>query len=773
MFSILNSSTGLLRYYRTPNIMTSEHLQPRVTSVNDIPYLLVPTDHSFHIYKMQDLTLHFVGPRFNRVDCILYDAFGVLLCEETRLHLIIRSDIVATYEMGVRAVAMVKFGGYLAVLGTSSEVLIFEYASLAGSLVSSDVFDELSPVDYTENNFSGEQEGAKPKRSEVFVTELYRMALERKATGIFHPHTYTNKLVILYTDGTADLYNINTRKTVFSFSFGQRIDAIAQTSVLDVIGLVLADGSVVIFNLKKNAIVFTISEHQRTSQKMAEDENGVGSQTGTGQARAPDATLSGGMASPPSLSFVDNFALAVLNNCLIVYDLELKKEVFAIPDCLSGIFINREVFLAVARNGILLYSMDDFTILKKRETVAGQITAVENFSDREIILFTENSLFKMHVYKDEQNCFFKNTTSIQAAAVDDDILTYGQNEISLVAREGAFQKVIERRCSWIRTYKNTCFFGHGRQAFIMNSKSKRLILKHEEAEEILDADYDPDKYTLLLANKIISYNYSKQAIFSSDTQEMIMKAQPIRGLLFPHLPELPDPPASPSRLVCRGNLYILQLPRYVLVICGTASKLLPGSAFSIDSSSRFLSVSLDNCLYLYDLITGKILDQLTTTANITHSIIIDHMKFVGIVDSRNRFHLLSNQSLLTRIQNSYGPAISARQTGRPLEMTIERARGKFETELAIAKDFRGDADLVAQSLTRNEVNELLGIIEANIEQDFFDALPVLNRILLYKSHLIEPGRIERLLPVVARHWSEYNESLVRAFGYLKVSRDAI
>lgn len=90
-----------------------------------------------------------------------------------------------------------------------------------------------------------------------------------------HPHTYLNKVVVSYDDGSLELWNIRTLKKIFSFnpkkwvskhekhSTGSKkkddlsasVNCVVQSPAVDVVGLGLNDGRIVLLNLRTDKVL--------------------------------------------------------------------------------------------------------------------------------------------------------------------------------------------------------------------------------------------------------------------------------------------------------------------------------------------------------------------------------------------------------------------------------------------------------------------------------------------------------------------------------------
>jgi U3 small nucleolar RNA-associated protein 21 len=95
---------------------------------------------------------------------------------------------------------------------------------------------------------------------------------------IMHPDTYLNKVLVGSTEGIMALYNLRSKKLVYEFpTFGSHIICVTQSPVVDVVGVGLADGRIVIHNLKmdKTVMTFTQTEGAVTTLAFRSDKHAL------------------------------------------------------------------------------------------------------------------------------------------------------------------------------------------------------------------------------------------------------------------------------------------------------------------------------------------------------------------------------------------------------------------------------------------------------------------------------------------------------------------
>ncbi|KAI5179495.1 hypothetical protein PAEPH01_2667, partial [Pancytospora epiphaga] len=259
MFKIVSTSNNLFRYYRTPTSFTTNRLLPQIKLIGAVPYLLVPTENSFYVYRLENLQLHFMGPMLEGLSGVYFNNYDILASSKDVIHRVDRGDVIFTYQFDGPVKEMVKFGEYLIVrLGDREIVILEQILNDKESVLPVDLEVEAvvkaNMIKETDVNAENCDEREELIDKGEFLKEVYRFKVIENIWKIFHPHSYSNKVIIIYESGNVEIYNVYTRKSIFRFNLEQKIVGVGQTSVLDVLGFILEDGTVRIFNIKKNKL---------------------------------------------------------------------------------------------------------------------------------------------------------------------------------------------------------------------------------------------------------------------------------------------------------------------------------------------------------------------------------------------------------------------------------------------------------------------------------------------------------------------------------------
>ncbi len=86
------------------------------------------------------------------------------------------------------------------------------------------------------------------------------LKFEKIASCFFHPHTYLNKVVVGFNDGSLELWNFSTEKLIYTYnsSHNSSIKSLAQTPVVDIVAVGFDDGYVVVKDLKQDTSIFEV-----------------------------------------------------------------------------------------------------------------------------------------------------------------------------------------------------------------------------------------------------------------------------------------------------------------------------------------------------------------------------------------------------------------------------------------------------------------------------------------------------------------------------------
>jgi U3 small nucleolar RNA-associated protein 21 len=99
------------------------------------------------------------------------------------------------------------------------------------------------------------------KRSETIYIEIPFQNETFKISAIMHPNTYINKILVGSDQGGLQLWNIKHGKLIHTYSgFSSKITVLEQAPAVDVVGVGLANGKIVLLNLKVDVALMEFTQ---------------------------------------------------------------------------------------------------------------------------------------------------------------------------------------------------------------------------------------------------------------------------------------------------------------------------------------------------------------------------------------------------------------------------------------------------------------------------------------------------------------------------------
>ena len=136
------------------------------------------------------------------------------------------------------------------------------------------------------------------------LENVFEIDVERQITAIMHPNTYKNKLVVATDDGKFSIWNINSQMCIYTFNgFDSVVKLIKQSTFVDVLAFALYDGRIVFHNIKQDMELFSFQMPSTVND------------------------MSFRLDGPPHL------AVGMENGNLLIWDLKLKQIIASRPNC--------------------------------------------------------------------------------------------------------------------------------------------------------------------------------------------------------------------------------------------------------------------------------------------------------------------------------------------------------------------------------------------------------------------------------------------------------
>ncbi|XP_065216967.1 WD repeat-containing protein 36 [Planococcus citri] len=98
------------------------------------------------------------------------------------------------------------------------------------------------------------------KTTDIYV-ELNLPSETFRVTAICHPNCYINKILLGSENGSLQLWNINTSKLIYTFvGWDSAVTVVKQAPALDVVGIGLRNGRIIIHNIKQDETLMTFMQ---------------------------------------------------------------------------------------------------------------------------------------------------------------------------------------------------------------------------------------------------------------------------------------------------------------------------------------------------------------------------------------------------------------------------------------------------------------------------------------------------------------------------------
>ncbi|KCV68996.1 hypothetical protein H696_04416 [Fonticula alba] len=197
-------------------------------------FIITSIGNSFHIYDGSKMRLLFVGPQFEHPVAAIsshqqltFVATGkdVAVCERGR-----ERRRLQAHKAPVTQLCVIGSGDFLVSADTSGTVCVWDLLNI--------------------RQF--------PNQPAVTPHMTLEMGDTFVPTALLQPSTYVNKVLVCSASGIMQLWNVRSGKQIFQFAqLPASVVSVVQSPVLDVIGLGLSNGSVLVHNLKHDKTLMT------------------------------------------------------------------------------------------------------------------------------------------------------------------------------------------------------------------------------------------------------------------------------------------------------------------------------------------------------------------------------------------------------------------------------------------------------------------------------------------------------------------------------------
>eukprot|EP01129_Flabellula_baltica_P000092 TRINITY_DN1009_c1_g1_i2.p1 TRINITY_DN1009_c1_g1~~TRINITY_DN1009_c1_g1_i2.p1 ORF type:complete len:667 (-),score=140.06 TRINITY_DN1009_c1_g1_i2:717-2696(-) len=182
---------------------------------------------TYHVYNCEKLTLVNAGMSFKKkITSIAMKKNVVFAASDNAIHICWRSKLKAKLEgHSKKIISLLVLGNYLISLGLDEKIIVWDH------------------------------------KNEENINTIQLSNL--KYTTLLHPNTYVNKVLLGTAEGVLELWNIRTGKLIYTFEgWESSVVSLAQSPLLDIVAIGLADGRIIVHNLKLDKTVLTLKQNK-------------------------------------------------------------------------------------------------------------------------------------------------------------------------------------------------------------------------------------------------------------------------------------------------------------------------------------------------------------------------------------------------------------------------------------------------------------------------------------------------------------------------------
>ena len=196
--------------------------------------------NSFQIYRKENLNCCLVSETLTgRISCLVSVGLETYVAVENIIHVFHRTKIVRSYDFqNIKFIGMISIGDFLICYDDSIQIYVIDI-----------------------------------KGREVH-SKLQLLECSSSISTIIHPSTYVNKILIGYTNAKLELWNIKTKKLIYTFlshiealkyyskyeSVAHSIDCMKQSPAESIVALGFASGDILLINLKLDRVLFSFKQ---------------------------------------------------------------------------------------------------------------------------------------------------------------------------------------------------------------------------------------------------------------------------------------------------------------------------------------------------------------------------------------------------------------------------------------------------------------------------------------------------------------------------------
>lgn len=738
-----DNESELFKRYRTVNRITSS-LPLMTERVNETVHVISVTPTSYNIYDVRKMNLIFCGPTFSKIHCTYQKKDVVYVGSYRTVYSTVRGEVIKSFLLSKAPAQSNKrvrvseetedivrqitgFGGLVLIL-TSTELIVTE--------------------DLEEN---------------------YKIEHEDEIVMLFHPHTYLNKVIEVMRGGRMVLFNISSRKEIYSYKpFCSEITSIEQTAVIDIVGVGLKTGAIHIFNLKTDKILFSFKVEGAVNE----------------------------------LSFGESHFVAITSVGTSIFDLNEKKRIIYREnvscdeqnevddfDCatwkdniLSGRFLDDKSLVVSTWNSVSIYEIGNYKLdfVKGRKTYNDEVVGMEFINQKNVVLFGPGHVFGISLYKDEQSFEFKFKGHIEMVDVNENIVCFGKGHLySMDFSQKNSKFVTKKDASCIAVYKDFCSLGEKKIITLINLRSKLVHSKFKIDEEVVDLAMDFTRIAVATSDGIRLCTF--QGVQISKHEQIGIRSVKMMGNFVTILTDT------------QVLFYDEGVSRVFTVIEGIGD-------YCVSSDMRWIAILCKRRIHLYDILTTSLLDILSMNEEGKFIRFSPKLDFLLVVFKNDDLVMFSNKSYFSaskKPEEVLGNFSEFRGNNEAREMKWERMRSGLCMELLLLRGLKKEAlettddteealhkispktldrlldeDWI-RGLGKEQVLKIMGLMLPHMNTSMDMVQRILFNLLKHKSHLLEPTDVYSFHERFDKAWTDFEQNALKTIGYLNMEANGL
>lgn len=191
-------------------------------------FIITCVGKSYHIYNASKLGLSRVSdPQEDEINCMVANGNRIFVAVKNKIRAIERNkqDIIEFVGHECDVHILLAFGKHFLSVDKDSKVIVWTFHN------------------------------REPHLEMTFSNSSFCIST------VLHPATYVNKILLGSTQGSLQLWNINTNKLLYEFNgWGHGVTMLKQAPAIDVVGIGLTSGDIYIHNIKYDEVVLKFTQ---------------------------------------------------------------------------------------------------------------------------------------------------------------------------------------------------------------------------------------------------------------------------------------------------------------------------------------------------------------------------------------------------------------------------------------------------------------------------------------------------------------------------------